>query len=441
MTFFILFDIGLYLNILTMKRLYPLIFSMLFISIACGNQQKDVHSNGDNDTYANYRDNDDDYYDEEEPNADEADEDEPDYDNERDKKIESKDDESFLTKMFGNHGLKEYDFKDAHTGLVVYTSKYPSDWQVISKPTYTIDQKIPVFLFQIQGPHNLRVFNTPLSVYVAYANPQTYQFMAQNGIPAGLQRPVRNNAQIINDEISGRMDKSGFHYTKTVALPNIENYIKQKIVEGGGTNFNSEITATVWEDSHGRKALALLTRAFIQQPLSFIDTMTLWLYNVEYLFVDDSNFNETIEQYEKSILSAKDNQQWKQYMEQLTQQRMKVAQQRHRMEMQNRQAAFQAHQQKMRGIWAAEDANHAAFMNRSFGAGSDRGQQQFLNTINEQETVYNPLTGNNYQVDAGSTEYWMDSSGNYIKNDDLFYTPNGDINLNNREWVKVDKSF
>ena len=95
----------------------------------------------------------------------------------------------------------------------------------------------------------------------------------------------------------------------------------------------------------------------------------------------------------------------------------------------------------MRAISAAQDANHASFMNRNFGAGSDTGQRQFLNTINEQETVYNPLTGNNYQVNAGSTEYWMDSDGNYIKNNDLFYTPNGDINLNNREWVKVGNAY
>ena len=105
--------------------------------------------------------------------------------------------------------------------------------------------------------------------------------------------------------------------------------------------------------------------------------------------------------------------------------------------MANRQASFEAHQRKMQGIWAAQDANHAAFMNRNFGQGSSTAQRDFVNMINEEETVYNPLTQQTYQVNAGSSEYWMDSEGNYIQNNDLFYTPNGDINLNSREWVRV----
>ena len=61
--------------------------------------------------------------------------------------------------------------------------------------------------------------------------------------------------------------------------------------------------------------------------------------------------------------------------------------------------------------------------------------------INEEETVYNPLDGKNYQVNAFSTQNWMDSNGNLIQNNDLFYTPNGDINLNNREWTKVNNTY
>jgi 2',3'-cyclic-nucleotide 2'-phosphodiesterase (5'-nucleotidase family) len=109
--------------------------------------------------------------------------------------------------------------------------------------------------------------------------------------------------------------------------------------------------------------------------------------------------------------------------------------------MRNREAAFNAHQKKMQGIWAAQDANHASFMNRNFGSGSGVAQKQFINMINEEETVYNPSTGMNYQVNAGSTEYWMDSDRNYISNDNLFYNPNGDINLNYKKWTKVKKAY
>ena len=179
----------------------------------------------------------------------------------------------------------------------------------------------------------------------------------------------------------------------------------------------------------------------MQQPLSYIDTMTLWMYSTDYMFVDEDHFTETISTFENALINSKENPQWKQYVAQLNQLRAQKAAQQHQINMQNRQAAFNAHQQKMKGIWAAQDANHASFMNRTFGSSSDTSHKNFLNMINEEETVYNPLNGKNYQVDAGSTQYWMDSEGNYIKNDDLFYNPNGGINLGNREWTKVGKAF
>tara|TARA_R110002124_G_scaffold287348_1_gene473547 strand:- start:13568 stop:14011 length:444 start_codon:yes stop_codon:yes gene_type:complete len=86
-----------------------------------------------------------------------------------------------LIQKFKNNRLKTHQFRDARTGIVVSSSNYPSDWEVISKPTYTLDQKLPIFLTQIQGPNNLKSFNTPLKVHISYQNPQSYQFMQNSG--------------------------------------------------------------------------------------------------------------------------------------------------------------------------------------------------------------------------------------------------------------------
>ena len=335
--------------------------------------------------------------------------------------------------------LKTHRFMDARTGLVISTAEYPSDWEVISKPSYTLDQKIPVFLVQVQGPNNLKTFNTPIKVHISYDNPQTYQFMAQSSI-AQMHRPLVSNHQIIQEEVRQRMQRSGFQYSSDIKLNKSETYFKQKIAQSGG-NVHLDLLATVWESENGQKALVSVGKIAMRQPLSVVDHMTLWLYSVEYVFVDAAAFDTTVEQLENAIVSGKETAQWKQYMAQLNQQRMQESALRHQQNMANRRAAFNAHQQKMQGIWAAQDANHASFMNRSFGAGSSVSQQNFVNMINEEETVYNPLNGKNYQVNAFSTQNWMDSNGNLIQNNDLFYTPNGDINLNNREWVKVKKAY
>tara|TARA_B100000949_G_C14288205_1_gene455544 strand:- start:1562 stop:2770 length:1209 start_codon:yes stop_codon:yes gene_type:complete len=341
---------------------------------------------------------------------------------------------------FGKKKLKTHQFRDARTGLVVSSSNYPSDWRVISKPSYTMDQKLPVFLTQIEGPNNLKSFNTPLRVHISYQNPQTYQFM-KNSTAANLHRAMVSNQRIIEEEVLPRMQNSGFKFIENIRLPKLENYLREKISAESEGQVQLDIIATVWKNNNGQKALATVGKIYMQQPLSVIDTMTLWMYSTDYMFVDEDYFTETISTFEDALINSKENPQWKQYVAQLNQLRAQKAAQQHQINMRNRQAAFDAHQRKMKGIWAAQDANHASFMNRTFGSGSDTSQRNFLNMINEEETVYNPLDGKNYQVDAGSTQYWMDSDGNYIKNDDLFYNPNGDINLNNREWTKVGKAF
>ncbi len=334
----------------------------------------------------------------------------------------------------GGLGETEHSFIDANTGLTVSSSVYPSDWEVISRRTYTMDQKIPVFLIQIQGPDNLKAFNTPLKFHLSYQNPQTARFMMNSGM-AQMIRPEANVRQISQEEVEARMKKSGFEYESDRDISTIVNYVNGKLA--GSNGMNLEPLATVWTNNQGQKALVTILKLSQQQPFMFNETMTTWFYSIDYLFAEEDDFEEAIVALERSLIQNQENPEWEQYLSHLTQQRAQVAAQQHQARMRNQQAAFDAHQRKMKGIYAAQEANHNAFMDRTFGSGSSSSHDNFINSIREEETVYNPLSGQNYQVDAGAKEYWMDSDGNYIKNNDLFYTPNGDINLNNREWVRV----
>ncbi|MBW8244920.1 hypothetical protein K1F50_19090 [Muricauda oceani] len=340
---------------------------------------------------------------------------------------------------------KTHQLIDARTGLVVNSTEYPSNWNVISKPSYTIDQKLPTFLIQITGPDHLNSFNTPIAYHVDYQDPQMAQLMYNT--PYGkMIRPLAGPQQIFNEEVKGRMAKSGFEYLGEREQPEVTRYLRNKIASKSGMDTALSIYNTEWKNSKGQKAMASVSVISMEQP-TVSGNMMVWFYTVNYTFVDESAYEKTLELMKEATFSYRENPQWEEYVNRLGQQRARENQRRaqlaaaqHQNRMQARWSAFNAHQDKMKGIWAAQDANHASFMNRNFGAGSDTGQRQFINMINEEETVYNPLTGNNYQVNAGSTEYWMDSDGNYIRNDDLFYTPNGDINLNNREWVRVENA-
>ena len=354
---------------------------------------------------------------------------------------------AFSSKPLQSTSKKIHSLRDARTGLIVNSAPYPSSWKVISKPYYTMDQKIPSFLIEIQGPNHLMTFNTPTKFFASYQNPQMAQIMNQYGY-GNMTRNIVSNEQLFKEEVDERMKNSGFSFVKQRNMPKEESFLRQRMQAKGFGQADLEYTASEWKNDKGQKALARIIKIAMHQTLAGSENMMIWFYNTDYIFVDEDHFEDTLNELLTSSMKIEDNPQWEQYMQQLkqqrayeNQQRMQIAGQQHQQRMNAQTAAFNAHQEKMKGIWAAQDANHAAFMNRNFGVGSDTSQKQFINMINEQETVYNPLTGNNYQVDAGSTEYWMDSEGNYIKNEDLFYTPNGDINLNDREWVKVKGAY
>ena len=355
-------------------------------------------------------------------------------------------DESFLAPRQKELSKTVHHLRDARTGLVVSSTEYPSDWKVISKPSYTIDQKLPAFLIQITGPENLQSFNTPVTYHFHYQDPQLADLIYNT--PYGkMVRPLATAQQIFTEEVRSRMANTGFEYLGERPQPEVNRYLQNKMASKFSGNTSLSILNTEWKNEAGQKALTSITVVSMQQP-AVSGSMMVWYYSVNYTFVSEGAFERTLDHLKEATFSFQENPQWEQYVAQLREQRALENQRRaqlsaaqHQNRMQANWAAFNAHQEKMKGIWAAQDANHASFMNRNFGAGSDTGQRQFINMINEEETVYNPLTGTNYQVDAGSTEYWMDSEGNYIRNNDAFYTPNGDINLNSREWVKVERAY
>ncbi len=332
------------------------------------------------------------------------------------------------------HTKKIHHSRDPKTGLVVWSMEFPSKWTVISKPLYITDTKFPNFLYQMKGPNGFMAFNTPIKAFVDYHNPQMSWPIQQN--MSSKLRPVAEIGQLFAEEVAPRMQKNGFKKIGNRNLPAIESMLQDKLKEVTHPVTN-RLLATEWEDGKGKKALTVIVQTVFRAQLmdSYMDH---WSYGVDYVFSDVNAFETTISDYTHAVTSRKSNAQWEQYQKQVFAQRSAAQQQRHNNVMSNQRAQFQAHQEKMKGIWAAQDASHAAFMDQNFGSSSDRSQRDFVNMIHEEETVTNPYSGENYQIEAGARQYWMDSEGNYIKNNDLFYNPNGDINLNNREWARVE---
>jgi len=348
-------------------------------------------------------------------------------------------------RVFGSR-TKTHQFRDAKTGLVVKDYEYPASWKVISRPTYDLSPQLPNFLIQIEGPNGLKAFNTPLKYYVFYSDPNLFGYLPQN-----VQRMHRREVsvqQLAREEVEQRMKNSGFRFVGTRPTDKYESYVRRKLQEGGHGNQRLEMYSTVWTNDQGLTGIATVSKLALDMPLVENTYYTLWLYGVDYTFAENEHVDELQEKIVQTVIDSREHPEWQQYVQAVQKEQQRQNQERsrqsaiaHQNRMNARWASFNAHQERMKGLSNAMDANHASFMNRNFGAGSGSGQREFVNMIHGEETVYNPLNGQSYQVDHGAKQHWMDSNGNLIENNDLFYTPNGDINLNNREWVKVGGAY
>ncbi|MEX0289338.1 MAG: hypothetical protein AB3N14_09535 [Flavobacteriaceae bacterium] len=332
--------------------------------------------------------------------------------------------------------LKKHHYKDSRSGLVVYSKEFPSEWKVVSMPSYKYDKAIPSFSYQIQGPGGVKAFNSMHEIYTYNENPQYNQMMGAYGIKV---KEIPNINSLMEVEFAPKMRSLGFSYLGTEMATDMEQIFRQKMKKQGLPQMDFKILSTKWTNGKGAQALVNLVFIKFDSSMPYMGRNTTWTYGVDYLIADTSELHTAYEAIKKSLLSEVENPQWLQYKNKIMMQRQQQSNMDHQRRMAANQAQFESHQQYMKGVYASSDANHNAYMQRLRGTdGSDAGHQSYINMIRDEETVFD-ANGQSYTVDGYAQQYWTDSDGNYIKTDDLFYNPNGDINLNHKDWTSLQR--
>jgi len=352
---------------------------------------------------------------------------------------------------------KTHAFVDSKTGLTVLEKNFPSHWDVISKPSYELDQYLPTFQYKIQNKQGLIGFNTNLRQFIGFDD-VSYGEMMKNYGQKNI-KPYTSPESIVNQEINPAMQKIGFKLLRTYSDPNILAFMKKKIAEKGITsNANVYIVVSEWTNNSGTKAVTLLAQLALKSTDMNSSGYTIWNYATDFLFVPEANFNTEKESFLKTVTNYKENPKWEEYVAFTRRERQLEADRQLKMQndranqqyayfqqrMQDQKAQFESHQQMMKDRYATNDANHERFMNTIRGNSysesnsADQNQRSFINMIREEQVVLN-ADGQKYLVEAHSDRYWMNSNGEYIKTDDSFYNPNGDLNLNNQNWELVKK--
>ncbi|HMO24172.1 MAG TPA: hypothetical protein PKC98_24690, partial [Candidatus Melainabacteria bacterium] len=67
------------------------------------------------------------------------------------------------------------------------------------------------------------------------------------------------------------------------------------------------------------------------------------------------------------------------------------------------------------------DASHSRYMNSV--RSSDRAHSNFINYIRDEDTLMNPETGTQYQVEYGPKYHWVNNTGDVTLGTDSAWSP------------------
>ena len=338
---------------------------------------------------------------------------------------------------------KTHYYVDGKTGLVVFQKDFPSDWDIVSKPIYNLDNDFPSFLYLMQNDKGMKGFNTPIQQFVSFQNQEYAQMMQSYGMN-NIRTLVSPNT-IIEHEIKPMMELNGFKYLSQRQFPDVMAHIDEQRQKLRMPNMDYTLYCTEWINKDHIKALVTFSQMVLNYPanVNMGETMQIWNYQVAYFFAPLSIYENDLKSGIQADLNKIDSPNWQKYQMQVNNFRQQQSTAQHNDRMRNQQQQFDQHQAMMKDRYAANDANHENFMNilrntpTSTGYSSDANHTNFIDMIREEQNVN--LEGKTFKVEAGAENYWMNSDGKYIKSNNQFYDPNRDALYDNQRWDLTTK--
>lgn len=323
---------------------------------------------------------------------------------------------SFASNGNGNDRVVVHTVNDPKTGQPAYQIPLPSTWKVNASQGL------------ITGPNGLEIRQYQGVTYTYTNDPYMQQAYAAAG--NRMMAPIRAQG-VLQQDLQARAGQMGLTFEKAYALPNLAQKDKEysdQLVSYGNPQKYFEVLGTEWRHRDGQKVLILI-HYFEQASMG----LTVWGYHLKAMGVDPADFESCKSSYLYALENIRHNRA-----------SIDAYNQREGMALRQRDGAFQ---ERMRSNQESFDATQRSYREsqeainnaqmgiyRSQSESFDRGNQQIMNGIRKENTMYNPTNGENYQVEGYYDNYWMNSDGEYIGTDDQFYDPNMDPNLNNIEW-------
>lgn len=313
---------------------------------------------------------------------------------------------------------------DAKTGMISYQMPLPASWKIVTPPT----PEDP----HIVGPGGVKVFYRNGSSHMFSNDPnmqRSYQMAGQ-----AMRRPMDISAYL-QQELVPPMMNNGFQLLKQYPIPQVaerNRVYSAKLYKVAQTRDQHFALGTEWRNQEG-KQLFMIVNMSVSQGQNDV----YWFTNMQVLAADKDQFESAKRALLNGIINTQDNPQQIAAYNNNEQQKANQSWSQHNAKMQQNQRNFDQQQATHKSTWDAINKSSMDGYNSRMEA-MDNNQRNFTNYINDENTVSNPGDGQQYQVETGSNQYWMNDNGEYIPSNDVMYDPNADNAVNNQNWQEVE---
>ena len=284
----------------------------------------------------------------------------------------------------------------------------------------------------IVGPHGIKVYYRTGGFYSYSQDPQMQQMYQMSG---QTMRAPLTARQIVEQDLISTLRDEGLYFVKQYPLPQVAHrsqVYRSKLYKSMPSQDSFDAAGAEWTDKNGTSLFVI-----VDQSVNSGQGSIFWAYQLKALEAPKEYFETAKKAFIYGIVNTEDNPQQIQAYNRSEQQKANQSWSEHNARMQQNQKNFDRQQQIHR---STSDAINNSIMEsyRTQQESSDRGQQRFNNYLRDEETVTNPYDGEQYQVESGADQYWMNRDGQSIQSNDAFYNPNVDNEVNYQEWLEVE---
>ncbi len=313
------------------------------------------------------------------------------------------------------------EFKDGN-GVVTSIMPFPASWK-IGQPNSSGAS--------ITGPNGISVTDYQVRSFMFNSDPSIQQFYAQSGQP---MRYMPGVDQLIQEDFVPWGQSQGMQLLNYYELPEVskvDKWYNDQLFKAMPSQMEVIAIGLDWKKNDGSKYFLI-----IHLNVSTTYSDQFWYYMASGLTANADYYDMAKKQYIFALANTRYNLQPIMKYNQEEAQRVGQNWAAFNQRMAQNQANFDASQRAY--VNNTEAINNAIMSGwKESNAASDRMQENTIDGIYEQTNVQNMETGQQYKVSAGANQYWMNSNGEYISNNQSGYNPNLDDNMNGVNWQEL----